>query len=668
MPRRIARFRAICILAAAPLCAHAAPLSPEWVAGLRTVTAASLSPDGDSVVYQTSRWQTVQGEMRRVERLWRIDFEGGDARLIDSAGRSASDPRWSPDGSRLAWIARPDADAAPQVYVASRPGWRAKRLTDAPAGVAMFRWSPDGSRIGFTSLDSETAAEAEARRSGRDWIVVGQDGRQRRLYAIDASGGPATLVTGDDLTILDFAWSPDGTSFVIAGAPGTGDDDRTLRTRPWLVPSRGGAARLLARTEGKLTHPVWSGDGRWIGWLASTSVTDPAAGSVFVMPADGSAPPRNLTAGFAGTATWLGTLPESSALVFRAEERQATRLRSVDPVSGEIAMLSASALVLASGPSFSADGRRFAVVGNSPQHPDELYVQEGSADPRRLTRSNPGLESVRLGSQEIFTWRSKDGTPIEGLLIKPPDFRKDVRYPVVLHVHGGSEAAALNGWQASFRNFGQSLATRGFVVLYPNYRGSSGRGVEFVRGNRRDMMGRSWEDIESGLDALVAAGIADGDRAGIYGYSWGGYAAAWGATWASPRFRAAVAGGGIYNWITVAGSNSTHLHEQLAHWDAVLYENFDFFLARSPLAWIGRAETPVLLLHGERDVSCPVGQALEFYNALEWKGVPAELVVYPREGHGFVEYAHQLDLLTRGIAWLERWLVAPPARPAGEST
>ncbi len=633
--------------------AQTSGLTPEQIIGLNSVAEAALSPNGEQIAYRTDVWPEEKGPVRKAGRLWLISSGGGQPIRLAPQSFSADSPQWSPDGLQLAWIAKRSSDSPPQVFVSPAAGSGETQLTSTRGGVVAFRWSPDHKRIAFVAAD----APGDETLTGKDWTIVGREYRQRRLYVVEAGTHKLTPVTNDGLTVHDFSWSPNSKMLALAAAPAPDEDSQLLRTQVYSVAATGTDIALLARTEGRLSHPVWSNDGKWIAWLGSTSITDPVDGSVFVVSASAPGEPRNLTEGLAGTASWLGAVPGAPAtFAFVSQEWQATVLREVAIENAAIRTISATRHVFSGGPSFSADGRRFAIVANTPEHPDELFIANGTDSPElhRLTVSNSELAGIELGKQEVFRWRSKDGTPIEGVLLTPPQYRKGRRYPVILHIHGGSESVDSNGWQASFDNFGQSLAARGFVVLYPNYRGSRGRGVEFVRGNRKDMMGRSWEDIESGLDALIDAGIADGARAGIYGFSWGGYAAGWGATYASHRFKAAVAGAGIYNWISEAGSNSSRMHEQLAHWDAPLYENFGFYLARSPIFHIRHANTPILLLHGEMDQSCPVSQALEFHTALQWKGVPSELVIYPREEHGMSEYEHQLDFLTRGIAWFDR--------------
>lgn len=646
--------------------AGAAGLTPETSLNLRTVADAAMSPAGSEVAYRLERHSQREGRSVQLGSLWLVDTQAGVPVEWSNSGVSPAMPRWSPDGKTLAWLARREAGAPRQIYVRRKnaSGWgEVVPLTGTHGEVTDLQWSPDGKHIAFLAMDVESEDQQRARESGRDWWVVDADAARSRLYTVTVDTREVATINQGDLNVWSFAWSPSGDAFAIVASTGSTDDDRCLHAMPYVVAAAGGTPKLIAKTQGLVGRVSWTPDGRNVFWLGSVDITDPRDGSVFLAAANGSAPPRNLTRDYQGTvvsAVPVPGLPNTLALV--AEEGAQTALRTLDLVSGRIQPVVASAEILRGSASFSKNGQTFAVVGSSPAHPEEIFVgrRDGRGGLRRLTHSNSALNELTLGSQEVTRWRSKDGTVIEGVIIKPVGFVPGVRYPAVLHVHGGSEMSAQNGWNGfglqEATNIGQLLAARGYLVLYPNYRGSSGRGTDFIRGNRRDLMGREWEDIESGLDHLIELGLADAQRAGIYGMSWGGYAAAWGATWGSHRFKAAVAASGIYNWVSEAGTSGTRMHEQLVHWDEPLYQNFELYLNRSPIYQIRKANTPVLLLHGERDASCPLTQAMEFHTALKWAGVPVQLVVYPRQGHYITERAHQLDYMERSIAWFDRYL------------
>jgi dipeptidyl aminopeptidase/acylaminoacyl peptidase len=393
-------------------------------------------------------------------------------------------------------------------------------------------------------------------------------------------------------------------------------------------------------------------------------MNDPYAGSVYVVSATGGRP-EHLTPGYDGTAIWLGWVPgQPSTIAIVGIERQTTRAYTLSPADRTRRPLATGDLILQAGMSFSRDGSRVAFPANHPTHPNEAFVLDRRASrpaPTRLTRLNPQLDGVRLGEQEIVRWRSVDGLEIEGVLVKPVGYVPGRRYPVVMQPHGGPESADLNGWLGLYSRWGQLLAGRGIATFYPNYRGSIGRGPAFAMADHRDLMGKEFQDMLAGLDHLVSLGIADPDRIGVGGGSYGGYTSAWAATYGSERFRAAVMWMGISNWYSMTGTSDIFLENSTVHWDAIMYDHFDLYWERSPLAHIHRARTPTLIIHGAVDPRVPIGQSQEMYTALRWKGVPVTFVTYPREGHGVVERAHQLDFMRRVVGWFEQYLLGAGA-------
>jgi dipeptidyl aminopeptidase/acylaminoacyl peptidase len=633
-------------------------LTPELILSIRWITDVQLAPDGRQVVFQVMRTRRdEEGPGAALGEIWMMATSGGEPRRFTYTDKSDRAPQWSPDGRWIAFLSQRWASPHTQIYLIPVDGGEARPLTRAENSVLAFRWSPDGRRIAYTVTDPKTKEEQQAEREGRDWIVADRNYKHTRLYVVDVATGESRLVTRSDVTVHDFDWSPDGREFIVAAAETPLVDDSFMRVKLMRVSAEGGEPRLFVKTEGKLTHPRWSPDGQWIAWLGATSLDDPYAGSVFVVPAAGGTP-ENLLAGYEGTAVWLGWLPGApSTVVFTSIERQSNALYTITLPDRRRQRIETGGLVFGSPPSFSRDGQLMALAANTPQHPNDIFF--GPTRGRSLTRLttfNPQLADVRLGEQEIVRWKSVDGWEIEGVIVKPVGYQPGRRYPLVVQPHGGPESADLNGWLGSYSRWGQMLAGRGFVVFYPNYRGSIGRGVAFAKANHRDLMGREFEDILSGIDHLVRIGLVDGERVGIGGGSYGGYTSAWAATYASPRFKAAVVWMGITNWYSMTGTSDIFWENSTVHWNAIMYENFDLYWQRSPIAHIARAQTPTLLIHGAADQRVPIGQSQELYTALKWKGVPVEFVTYPREGHGVAEKAHQYDFMTRIIGWFEKYL------------
>src|SRR5262245_21716536 len=638
-------------------------LTPELITTIRQVTDAQVSPDGSRIIFQVSRPRTADEKPgASIPELWLVPAAGGEPSRFTTSPEGDRAAQWSPDGRKIAFLSRRPGSEYTQVYLIQVDGGEAYRLTNAENSVTAFKWSADGKWLAYTVTDPKTKEEQEAERKGRDWIVADRNYKHIRLHAIEVDSKKSHVVTTTDITVHDIDWSPDGRQLVVAAAETPTVDDSYMKLKIQTVPLSGGAPKLVAKTAGKLSQPRWSPDGKWIAWLGATAMNDPFAGSIFVASAGGGEP-ENLTQRYEGTATSLSWVPkEASTLAFVGTERQDTKAYRLALASKKRTPIPTGNVSLLGGLSFSSDGRRIAFAGSTPSHPNEVFVAEafvtenGDSSPKRLTKLNRFLDEVSLGQQEIVRWKSVDGLEIEGVIVKPVGYHAGQRYPVVMQPHGGPESADLNGWLGSYSRWGQMLAGRGFVTFYPNYRGSIGRGPQFAMADHRDLMGKEFQDMLAGLDHLVKLGIADANRIGVGGGSYGGYTSAWAATYGSERFKAAIMFAGISNWHSMTGTSDIFLENSTVHWDAILYDNYALYWDRSPLAHIKRANTPTLIMHGGADPRVPISQSQEIYTALKWKGVPVEFVTYPREGHGISEREHQQDFMQRVIGWYEKYL------------
>jgi dipeptidyl aminopeptidase/acylaminoacyl peptidase len=630
-------------------------ITPEIVVGIKTITDARISPDGKSIVFQSTRQRrTDEKPGSQWSELWMVSLGGRQPYRFAFSEKSDRVPRWSPDGKSVAFLStRGETDKA-QLYLIPVDGGEARQLTNSGQSISGFKWSPDGRTIAYTMQDAKTKEEESAEKEGRDWIVADANFKHTRLFVIDVATKENRLVTTSDITVWDFDWSPDGKRFVLAATETPRTDDSYMFVKLMIVEATGGDAKLVTKTEGKLSSPRWSPDGKLIAYLGATAMNDPSAGNIFVV-SPGGGTPENLTKGYTGTATSLDWIPKSNMLVFVGLEGTRTILNMIKPSEKRLMPLSSQDIVIGQ-PSFSGDGTKYAVTGNSWRHPNEVWAGDvAKKELTRITTFNPELEHLTLGEQEVVKWKTADGWEIEGILVKPVGYQQGQRYPTVLQIHGGPESAYTNGWNVGYANWAQLLAANGYAVLMPNYRGSTGRGVDFSMADHRDLMGKEFEDMVAGAEYLIARGIADPDRFGIGGGSYGGYTSAWAAT-STNRFKAAVVFAGITNWYSMTGTSDIFWENSLVHWDAIMYENMELYLNRSPIAYIKNASTPTLILHGEKDLRVPIGQGQELYTGLKWKGVPTEFVTYPREPHGLLERAHQLDCMNRVLNWFNKYL------------
>jgi dipeptidyl aminopeptidase/acylaminoacyl peptidase len=652
------------LVTALPVEAQQKVLTPDLIMTIRSVADVQVAPDGSRALFQISRPRTA-GERPggAVPELWIVPKAGGAPARFTTSPDGDRAAQWSPDGRTIAFLSRRPAADLTQIHLIPVNGGEATRLTSAENAVLAFRWSPDGRQIAYTVVDPKTKEEQEAERKGQDWVVADRNYKHVRLHAIEVATKQSHVVTTGAITVHDFDWSPDGQRLVIAAADTPAVDDSYMRRKLQTVPASGGAVTLVATTAGKLTHPRWSPDGKWIAWLGATALNDPFAGSVFVAPATGGAA-ENLTPGYEGSANWLAWRPGApGTIVFTAIERQDTKAYALEmagltprPAASQRTPLPMGNIAIASGLSFSRDGKVVGFAGDTATHPPDVFIIDGATAMKRVTTSNPQLDGVAVGQQEVVRWKAADGLDIEGVVVKPVGYRPGTRYPLVMQPHGGPEGADLNAWLGSYSRWGQMLAGRGYVTFYPNYRGSIGRGAKYSMADHRDLMGKEFTDMLSGIDHLVKIGLVDGDRVGVGGGSYGGYTTAWAVTYGSDRFKAGVMWMGISNWYSMTGTSDIFFENSTVHWDLPMYDNYPIYWERSPLAHIGKARTPTLIIHGGADPRVPIGQSQEMYTALKWKGVPVEFVTYPREGHGVGEAAHQIDFMNRVTGWFDTYL------------
>ncbi|MFQ5627418.1 MAG: alpha/beta fold hydrolase [bacterium] len=635
---------------------NAQHLTPEMVVDLKVVTSVAMQPQGELIAYSLRVPRSADdGRGGSFSEIWVVPTRGGEARQFTQKPVSAFAPAWTPDGQQITFLSRrPSYDKNTQVYAISAAGGEAVQLSHAPRSISSYALSPDGKRLAYRMRDAEPDEIQKQKKMGFDQQVEDTWTTITRVHVENLETGESHLVTKDDVHVLAFSWSPDGKQILYRASERPFTDDRYMFTDNYVVSADGGSGKLIFDTDGKLGNPAFSPDGKHIAWLGATSFNDPATGSLFVTAANGGTP-KNLMEQFPGTAVAFAW-KDAQTVYVNTIEKTHTFLYEANIQNGKMKKIAGGNNPVFRGLSISKDGKSFATVGNTPGHPNEVYAAMNGGRLSHLTNSNPELQSMPFGQQETISWKGRDGLEIFGVLVKPVGFEAGKKYPLQVQVHGGPESAYLDGWHTSYSTLVQLLAQRGFVVLMPNYRGSTGRGVEFSKGDHNDLMGEEMHDNLAGIDHLIQLGLVDENRVGIGGGSYGGYTSAWAATKHSDRFKAAVVLYGIANQVSKAGVTDTPVENAIVHWNVWLYDNMDLVWDRSPIKHIRNAKTPTLIAHGERDLRVPTGQSFELYRGLRHMKVPTELVIYPREPHGLRERAHQLDFCRRALRWYERYL------------
>jgi dipeptidyl aminopeptidase/acylaminoacyl peptidase len=642
-------------------------LSVHDVARLQSVSAAVLAPDGSAVAFLRSvpRDPFTGPDGAPWSELYVVDAAGVERPFVTGEVAVAG-LAWTPDGRALSFLERRSGDERRALYVIPADGGEARRVLAHGSDVGGYAWSPDGRRVAFLAADPPTRQQQERQRRGFTQTVYEESVRAVRVWVADvpeegeAGEARALPLSGSASTVR---WSPAGDRLAVALAPTPLVDDSLVGRTLHVVDVRSGAVVARLDTPGKLGEVAWSPDGRHVAYVSAAHAHDPREGRVLVAPAEGG-PSRDLLgewdAGHVATLAW----EDAGSLVVLVHEGVTSWIGRLG-LDGELRPLVRATDVVAGDLSLSRDGRRAAIVADSPRHPSDVFVLPAlDAAPARLTRSNPWLEERALAVQEVVRYRARDGLEIEGLLIRPLDAEAGRRVPLIVVAHGGPEAHYANGWLTSFAMPGQVAAARGFAVFHPNYRGSTGRGVAFSMLSQGDPAGAEFDDLVDGVDHLVSIGLVDRDRVGITGASYGGYASAWAATRFTDRFAASVMSVGVSNKISKVGTSDIPQELHLVHLRHWPWDDWMHFLERSPIFHVERARTPLLILHGADDTRVHPSQSLELYRHMKVRTTtPVRLVLYPGEGHGNRRAASRLDYHLRLLQWMEHYLMGPGGEP-----
>jgi dipeptidyl aminopeptidase/acylaminoacyl peptidase len=629
------------------------------VAQLEYVTATAISPDGKNVAYTLSKQRNP------------LKDEDGPAwselHVVDAAGRSrpfvtgnvsVSGIQWTPDGSGIAFLAKRGDDDHTSLYVVPIDGGEARCLVKHDADIDGVAFSRDGQQVAFLATDPLPEEQQEFRDKGFDQEIYEEDWRPTKVWIAPAEGSGEARPLDLAGSASSIQWSPSARQLVVVLAPTPLVDDSYMFKRISIVDADSGKTVAHIQNPGKLGHVAWSPDGRHIALVSGQDIHDPQEGKLMAAAVPGG--------------TLIDLMPEYEAhvvsfawkdeqtLLWRADEGVATRIGTVTLDGTRKTLLKPDTVVL-SGLSLSDAGNAAAFTGQSPKHPSEVFRWDvGKGRLQRLTISNPWLDAMRFARQEKIEWRARDGLRLEGILLYPLNFVDGRRYPLIMYVHGGPEAHVSNGWITSYGRPGQIAAGNGFAVFYPNYRGSTGRGVAFSKMGQADAAGKEFDDFVDGVDHLIDIGLVDKEKVGITGGSYGGYASAWAATYYSHRFAASVMFVGISDNISKLGTTDIPEEMFLVHHRKRLWDDWDYFLSRSPIRYVEKNRTPTLILHGKEDPRVHPSQSLELFRHLKTLDqAPVRLVLYPGEGHGNRRAASRFDYNLRMLRWMKHYLQGP---------
>ncbi|SFR95839.1 Dipeptidyl aminopeptidase/acylaminoacyl peptidase [Dyella sp. OK004] len=639
------------------------------LAKARSISAAQLSPDGQQLA-----WVISTGNKPGIEVA---KSDGSNARRIGSAPPgtcSSSDIAWAPDSQRLAFLSDcGNASRRKDLFVAdTRSNEAPKKLAPLQGLAQDLNWSPDGRTLGFLYVENATRRSSALAAAKPAAGEIGVDGMEvQRIAAVDAAGGAVRLLTPTSRHVYEFAWSPDARRIAYVAAPPPGDNNwwiAKLLTQDAQSGANAAVAVDPAITKGSLhglqiALPRWSPDGSQIAFIGGLMSDQGATGGDIYSVATSGGEPVNLTAGTHVTPVWLSWTGAQQLLVSQIRGGQSEVAEYA--ISGNAAKPSRTLFTVpasigageeAMALSVSDDHSRIAFVQSSFDTAPEVHAGPlGSTPPPAVTHFNAALKPS-WGRTESVEWENQ-GLHVQGWLIYPANYDPAKTYPMVVNVHGGPASAVIPRWPGVGYG-GAPFAALGYFVFMPNPRGSYGQGEAFVQANRKDFGYGDLHDTLAGIDAIEKKLPVDDKRLGLTGWSYGGFMSMFAPT-QTQRFKAVVAGAGIGNWQSYYGQN---LIDQwmLPYFGASVYDDPAVYAKSSAINSIKQVKTPTLVVVGDRDAECPAAQSLEFWHALRAQNVPTSLVIYPNEGHRFVDPAHQRDVLQRALNWFQKYLPAAP--------
>lgn len=642
----------------------AEPLSLEEIVQLRNVTAIDLAPDGSAIAYLLSvpRVPYVDDAGRARSELHVTDLDG-NSRVYVSGDFSVGEVIWANDASRLYYLAERDDDEAVALYQIAIDGGESRKVYEHPTSMSGIRQSPDGRFISFRAVRErpegyETLQEKgfkavvyeESVRFSDVWLLeIGSD--EPEASRVELPGHPSAL-----------EWSPDSRRYAVALAPTPLVDDSYVRRGLYIVDAAEGRVERRVEHIGKLGPFVWSPDSTRVAFIGAADANDPLEGRVYVASADGERV-ESLTPDYPGhvhEVAWR----DNESLWYRSSRGLWTEIDTLATSRESVLPALRTGNPIAHDFDIESGADSVALIADTPTHPREVYLWSERSGYRRLTESNPILNERDLAEQEALSFEARDGLLLEGVLIKPMGVEGDEPAPLILAIHGGPESHYSFGWMSGYTFPAQTLAAEGYAVFYPNYRASTGRGVVFSKLDHGDPAGREFDDLVDAKAHLVEIGIADPERVGISGGSYGGYATMWASTALTEHFAAGVAFVGISDLIGFMGTSDIPYEMQEVHFRTWPWDDWEFALERSPLYHAGNARTPLLILGGDADPRVHPSQSLALYRYLKLlTDTPVRLVRYPGEGHGNAETAARLDYSMRMKRWMDHYLKGAGGEP-----
>ncbi|MDA9778445.1 S9 family peptidase [Rubripirellula sp.] len=640
----------------------ASGLTSADVARLQSVQDAEISPDGNWIALRLAvpRLPTQGEDGSSWTELHVIDVQTGRQKPFVTGEVSIGPVQWAHDSKTLYYTAKRFGDKNTCLYQIPVDGGESVPVLRQSESIRGFQFSLDGGKLALLALTEKNEVSKKQDEQGFNQEIYEEDARSAAVWIGDFDNGLVKNITQIELTgsAYEVHWSPQGDRLAVVAAPTPSVDDQYMKRQVHVIDVASQKHLSSLNTSGKLGEVCWNSTGEKIAVISGQDKHDPSEGRIVIHDLANKMQTTTLLADYEAHVIKINWL-DSDTLLWLAEENIGSQVGTIT-VDGKVDRWLDPAEIVFSSFSIDDSTNGLALVGSSYEHPSEVFfLQRHEQKIQRLTNHNEWLKDRDFGRQVAVKWNARDGLPLEGILIYPLDYDEAKKYPTIMYVHGGPESHEKNAWLTSYSRPGQVAAAKGFVVFYPNYRGSTGRGVQFSMAGQGDAAGKEFDDLIDGIDYLIAKGIADSTAIGVTGGSYGGYASAWCSTYYSDRFAASVMFVGISDNLSKVGTTDIPEEMYLVHHRKRLWDDWNYFLERSPIRYVERNQTPTLILHGKEDPRVHPSQSLELHRHLKTLDqAPVRLVLYPGEGHGNKRAASKFDYNLRMLRWMEHFLIA----------
>ena len=632
--------------------------TPEIQVKTKAIGSPRVSPDGKRLVYTVNEAVMTADKSEFVTQVWMATTDGKENYQVTFGEKSSTNPKWSPDGNSIAFTSN-RKDSKNNLYVLRLMGGEAEPITDVKSAVGDFEWSPDGKWLAYSMTDPKADDEDKNDKGRNDYRWIDENIKMSRLYVVsvakDANGKrePKKL-TNENRHVTGFEWSPDGSRIVFSHVKSPVANDWPSSDVAIVEVATAKMTPFVA-TAAAEASPSFSRDGKWISMVVSDlPVRWAQSNNIVIFPVAGGTA-KKMALSPDGQPNVVGWSADNTKIYFTEAKGTGTALYSASVATGSITE-EQYADAVATGVSLNNDCTVFAFALQMADRPPEAFIaRTGDSQPVQISHANDDITKMAVGKTEIVKWKSSDGRDIEGLLTYPVGYTAGTKVPLILNVHGGPAGVFQHSYVGGRGSYPiATFASRGYAVLRPNPRGSSGYGTEFRRANIKDWGGMDYQDLMTGVDKVIAMGVADPNRLGVMGWSYGGYMTSTIIT-KTKRFKAASAGAPVTNLMSFNGTADIPGFIP-DYFGGDFWNDPTTYAKHSAMFNIKGVSTPTLVQHGEADVRVPISQGYELYNALKQQGVPTRMIVLPRMPHGPNEPKMQVAAMQSNLDWFEKYL------------